>query len=118
MIETKSLYGGVHVISPKTRFRIAITRFIRETMTSQIQSDEPVVIRQIRTQLPAPRERALGKAVNEQNWASVWVARLNEMELCTSSANDFLILHHCLLLFSVLGFQTRVFTIRRIWSVV
>jgi hypothetical protein len=62
-------------------------------MPAQIHCDQPVVIGQVGVQLPTPRERALRKAMDEQDGPSVCIARLNQMELNASATYDAMVFH-------------------------
>jgi hypothetical protein len=62
-------------------------------MTPHIQRDEPVIIRQLRIQLLAPRKPALRKSMNKQNRTTTRVSRLNNMQLTTATACDPVTFH-------------------------
>ena len=94
MIELQNLYRRIDVISPQFRLSIALARLIRKAVTPHIHCDKSVVLGQVRVHLPTPREPTLRKAMDKHDGAPAWVARLDKVELCATTACDLVVFHH------------------------
>jgi hypothetical protein len=87
VIESQSLHGRVGVISPQSRFRIALSRLVRKTVnrisiaTRRRSSGKSELICRLHA------KRTLRKAIYEQDWPAR-VPGLNNVELNASAASD------------------------------
>jgi hypothetical protein len=65
-------------------------------MTSHIQRDQPMVFDQARVHLSTPLEPTLRSTVDEDNRTTLWIPRLHDMQLDTTTACDSMNLHRVL----------------------
>src|SRR5215216_6653177 len=62
-------------------------------MSTHVHRNQPIIARKIGVELTTPREPALRKAVDEQNWWPRWIPGFDQMELAASAACDDVMLH-------------------------
>src|SRR5262245_1347760 len=94
MIEIERLDHGMQVIRPESRICVAVTRLVGETVSAQINRDQPECICQVGIHLPAPRQPALREAVNENDWTSLRGTGLPDMKSNAATAADQVRLHN------------------------
>ena len=62
-------------------------------MTAEVHGHQPVVIRQVRTELTAPAQGALGETVDKQDRLPVRISRFQDVQTRSSAAGDVFTFH-------------------------
>ena len=88
LLETERLHDRVDIVRPQLRVAIRVARFVGEPVTAEVHGHQPVVIRQVRTELTAPAQGALGETVDKQDRLPVRISRFQDVQTRSSAAGD------------------------------